>query len=65
MRQLTNTASVFASHLRRAIGLLVTFLGPSWDGPGRKSLPEENYMRGPGPKWREKNFLDRASAGGR
>ena len=26
--------------------------------------PEFHYMRGPGPKWREKHVLDRASAGG-
>ena len=30
----------------------------------RTYRPERYYMRGPGPKWREKHFLDRASAGG-
>jgi len=47
MRQLTNTASVFASHLRRAIGLLVTFLGPSWDGPKITicAVPDRNGAR--------------------
>jgi hypothetical protein len=65
MRQLTVNASVFASHLRRAIGWLVRFLSPCWDGPDGKYHPEDHYMRGPGPKWREKNFLDRASAGAR
>jgi hypothetical protein len=50
--------------LRSAIGALVTFLGPSWDGPARRYRPEDHYMRGPGPKWREKHFIDRASAGG-
>ena len=24
--------------------------------------PERHYMRGPGPKWREKHLLDRAGA---
>jgi hypothetical protein len=43
---------------------VATFLGPSWDGPAKRYHPEEHYMRGPGPKWREKQFLDRASAGG-
>ena len=57
MRQLTVTASVFASHLRSAIGSLVTFFNPCRDGPDRKYHPEDHYMRGPGPKWREKNFL--------
>ena len=26
-------------------------------------LSGDHYMRGPGPKWREKHLLDRASAG--
>jgi hypothetical protein len=54
-----------AGLLRSAISALVTFLGPSWDGPVRRYRPEDHYMRGPGPKWREKHFVDRASAGGR
>jgi hypothetical protein len=64
MRQLPLTASRLVSHLRSAISSLVTFLGPSWDGPVSKYHPEQHYMRGPGPKWREKHFLDRTSAGG-
>ena len=51
--------------LRSAIGALMTFFGPSWDGPVRRYRPEDHYMRGPGPKWREKHFVDRPSAGGR
>jgi hypothetical protein len=51
--------------LRSAIGALVTFFGPSWDGPARKYRPEDHYMRGPGPKWREKHVVDSASVGGR
>ena len=62
MRQLSFTASAVVSLLRRAAGSLLTFLGPSWDGPRRKYRPEDHYMRGPGPKWREKHFGDRASA---
>jgi hypothetical protein len=50
--------------LRRAAISLLTFFGSSWDGPAGKYRPEDQYMRGPGPKWREKHFLDRASAGG-
>jgi hypothetical protein len=65
MRQVPFTASVLVSHLRSVVGALVTFFGPSWDGPHRKYRPEDHYMRGPGPKWREKHVLDRASAGGR
>ncbi len=63
MRQFLFTTSVLVSFLRSGISSLVTFLGPSWDGPARKYRPEDHYMRGPGPKWREKHFLDRASAG--
>jgi hypothetical protein len=48
---------------RRAVSWLVTFFS-SWDGPAGKYRPEDHYMRGPGPKWREKHFFDRASAGG-
>jgi len=57
-------ASVVVSFLRRAVSAVLTFLGPSWDGPTRRYRPEDHYMRGPGPKWREKHFLDRASSGG-
>jgi hypothetical protein len=42
------------SLLRNASSALLTFLGPSWDGPVRKYRPEQHYMRGPGPKCREK-----------
>jgi hypothetical protein len=65
MRQLSVIASVLVLHLRRAASALVTFLGSSWDGPVRKYRPERYYMRGPGPKWREKHFRNHLpSAGG-
>ena len=56
MRQISFTASVLVSFLRSGISALVTFLGPSWDGPVRQYRPEDHYMRGPGPKWREKRY---------
>jgi len=62
MRQFPFTASVLVSFLRGGISSLVTFFGSSWDGPAGKYRPEDHFMRGPGPKWREKHF--RASAGG-
>jgi hypothetical protein len=65
MRQVSFTASLLISHLRSAVSTLLTFFSPSWDGPHRKYRPEAHYMRGPGPKWREKHLLNRASAGGR
>jgi hypothetical protein len=55
MRQPSFTASVLVSLLRSAFRSVVTFLGPSWDGSVRKYRPERHYMRGPGPKWREKH----------
>jgi hypothetical protein len=64
MGQLSFAASVLVSLLRSAVSSMVTFFSPSWDGPVRKYRPEDHYMRGPGPKWREKHFVDRASAGG-
>lgn len=50
--------------LHSTVRFLVTFLGRSWSGPVGKYHPEDHYMRGPGPKWREKHFVDRASARG-
>ena len=64
MQQPSFTASVLVSHLIGAVRSLVTFLSP-WDGQVGRYRPEDHYMRGPGPKWREKHFLDRASASGR
>lgn len=34
------------------------FLRTLFEGPARKYHPELHYMRGPGPKWREKHMLD-------
>jgi hypothetical protein len=62
MEKISFAASV-VSFIRSFIGALVTFLGPSWDGPDRRYHAEDHYMRGPGPKWREKHCLDRPSAG--
>ena len=64
MRPPSFTASVVVSALRSAVGFVVRFLGPSWDGSVRRYRPEDHYMRGPGPKWREKHFGDHASAAG-
>ena len=46
--------------LLRVVRAVVTFLGPSWV---KRYRPEEHYMRGPGPKFREKHSLGRASLG--
>jgi hypothetical protein len=64
MSRLWSAASVVGSYLRGAVSALVTFLGPSWDGPVRKYRPEQHYMRGPGPKWHEKHLHARATSAG-
>lgn len=58
------TATVVVAVLRKLVGAVGTFLGPSWDGPRRAYQPHQHYMRGPGPKWHERHSRDRASAGG-
>jgi hypothetical protein len=55
------SASMLVSLIRGAVISLVKSLGPFWAGPAGKYRPEDHYMRGPGPKWREKHFLDRPS----
>jgi hypothetical protein len=59
MRQLASTLAVL---LRAAARTLLALLGRLGNEPVRAYRPEAYYMRGPGPKWREKHFLDRASA---
>jgi hypothetical protein len=56
------TASLLVSSLRKIVSSVLTFLGPSWDGPRRAYQPHRYYMRGPGPKWREKHLPDRTPA---
>jgi hypothetical protein len=41
------------------LGLLATLSG----GSGSRYRPEAHYMRGPGPKWREKHAHRRKAAG--
>jgi hypothetical protein len=49
MRQFSFLVSALASHIRK----IADALGP-WEI--RKYRPERYYMRGPGPKWREKHL---------
>ena len=49
--------------LLRALRSLVSLFDLSGDQAVKRYHPEDHYMRGPGPKWREKHLLDRASAG--
>jgi hypothetical protein len=36
---------------------MLKILGASWGGHVTKYRPEDHYMRGPGPKWRQKHGL--------
>jgi hypothetical protein len=49
MRPFSFLVSALASHIRK----IADVLSPSWEV--RKYRPERYYMRGPGPKWREKH----------
>ncbi len=56
--------TIVVSLFRSTVRSVTTLLHSSWDGPAGRYRPEDHYMRGPGPKWREKHSLDRAPAGG-
>ena len=47
--------SIFAPAAENAWRLLVNSLRPQIAVPARTYRPEKYYMRGPGPKWREKH----------
>lgn len=49
--------STLGSALRRAGLALFRFIA-GHDGTPARYRPEAHYMRGPGPKWREKHRLD-------
>ena len=55
--------AMLISALRGAVVSLLKSLGPILAGPAGKYRPEDHYMRGPGPKWREKHLLDRGPDG--
>ena len=48
------------ARLRTAVLDLLTAF---WGGPVRQYRPEAHYMRGPGPKWREKHGRNKEAAG--
>lgn len=54
MRPFSFFVSVLVSQLRQLRGALGSWEMRNWDV--RKYRPERHYMRGPGPKWREKHF---------
>jgi hypothetical protein len=56
-------AAMLVSRLRGAVVSLLKSLGQNFAGPVGKYRPEQHYMRGPGPKWREKHLFDHGPAG--
>jgi hypothetical protein len=56
-------AAMRVSRLRGAVASLLKSLGQIFAGPPGKYRPENHYMRGPGPKWREKHLFDHGPAG--
>ncbi|WJR77183.1 hypothetical protein [Bradyrhizobium sp. NP1] len=64
MKPLPSVASELRWLTSGAVGSLLAFLFPTWHGPRRKYRPENHYMRGPGPKWREKHPGERFPASG-
>lgn len=55
-----HSASALVSLLAKAGVAMLKFLTVVWVGSAQKYQPERHYMRGPGPKWREKQGLDRS-----
>ena len=63
MRQLSSPASIAVSLSAPCRGVPADVSGAVLGRPTPgKYRPEDHYMRGPGPKWREKHLLDRAGA---
>ena len=56
------SASGLALVVVMAARALAGFIRNSFEGPQRYR-PEEHYMRGPGPKWREKHMFDVTTRG--
>jgi hypothetical protein len=61
-QQLSTLTSVFATAVERARTSLVNFLRTQIAVDVRTYRPEKYYMRGPGPKWREKHARGHVSA---
>jgi hypothetical protein len=55
------TALEFNLMLTKVGASMLKILGASWGGHPTKYRPEDHYMRGPGPKWRQKHDRSNAS----
>lgn len=59
----TSVVSRLASIALKAASGLALIVRSTFDGRMTKYRPEEHYMRGPGPKWREKHMFDVTTRG--
>ena len=50
--KLQQSPAPIRTRVRRAVDGFLMFL---WGGSPKQYFPEAHYMRGPGPKWREKH----------
>jgi hypothetical protein len=57
-RRLVAAASAVSPLLTRSGATLLKFATVIWVGSRERYHPENHYMRGPGPKWREKYGLN-------
>jgi hypothetical protein len=60
-RRLVAAASIVSPLLTRSGATLLKFATVIWVGSCERYHPENHYMRGPGPKWREKYGLSQVS----
>ena len=56
-----HSQALFA-RISRYAGVIGVLIKQAWDSP-HTYRPGDHYMRGPGPKWREKHGPDRAAPG--
>ena len=63
MPMISSTATSFLGSAVRKAGLILFRFLAGLDGTPRSYRPEAHYMRGPGPKWREKHALDDSGRG--
>jgi hypothetical protein len=63
MPMISFPATSFVRSAVRKAGLILFRFFAGLDGTPRSYRPEAHYMRGPGPKWREKRAMDNSGRG--
>jgi hypothetical protein len=57
----TNYLKVLLARISRYAGVIAALIKQAWGSP-HTYRPSDHYMRGPGPKWREKHGQDRTTS---